>query len=277
VRGKKVSTGEPRSAHTVNRELRSVRVVLGYLSELDLLPRLTFDDLRRALKRLPVSVERLAFLRTAELSQLFRASLVHDATVVKQTGRHVADATYPAIAPFLAFILFAGTRLSEAIELTWGQVDLEEGEVHLTGATKTKRARTLDLSVSDALRALLKALKRKQEPTERVFLWLKLDTAVAAGKRLRADFGAPASFTYHGLRRTCGTALTNSSIFGAASAYRSARQLGHSVTVAEKHYTGVLKGVSNDAKTVEAVLGIEAEARAVVEFTRARFGETVGE
>jgi hypothetical protein len=36
--------------------------------------------------------------------------------------------------------------------LTWEQVDLKEGEIHLRGeATKTRTARTIDLSVSPSL------------------------------------------------------------------------------------------------------------------------------
>lgn len=48
------------------------------------------------------------------------------------------------------------------------------------------------------------------------------------------------------------------SIFGAASAYRSAKQLGHSVTVAEKHYLGLVKNIPMEGKTLEAAMGIES-------------------
>jgi hypothetical protein len=63
------------------------------------------------------------------------------------------------------------------------------------------------------------------------------DTAEAAAKRLRREYAAPAGFTWQTLRWTCGCYLTNApGILSAASAYRSAEQLGHSVAVAEKHY-----------------------------------------
>jgi hypothetical protein len=58
------------------------------------------------------------------------------------------------------------------------------------------------------------------------------------------------------LRSTCGTYLANSNIFGGASAYREAKQLGHSVAIAEKHYLGVVH-VDPAAKTLEAAMGVE--------------------
>ena len=56
----------------------------------------------------------------------------------------------------------------------------------------------------------------------------------------------------------CGTFLTNApGIFGAASAYRSARQLGHSVAIAERHYLGLLRGIPREAHTLDEAMGIE--------------------
>jgi hypothetical protein len=55
---------------------------------------------------------------------------------------------------------------------------------------------------------------------------LTRDEVVTAGRRLHR-YDAPVTFTWQILRRTCGTFLTNApGIFGAASAYRSAKQLG---------------------------------------------------
>ncbi|MEO8905521.1 MAG: hypothetical protein ABI627_28715 [Polyangiaceae bacterium] len=99
----------------------------------------------------------------------------------------------------------------------------------------------------------------------RVTAVLSYDGAAAAAKRLKKNFGAPAAFGWQQLRSTCGTFLTNSpGIFGAASAYRSARQLGHSVTVAEKHYLGLIR-IAPEAKTLEAAMGIETQIATVTE------------
>jgi hypothetical protein len=61
------------------------------------------------------------------------------------------------------------------------------------------------------------------------------------------------------LRSTCGTFLANApGIFGGASAYRDARQLGHTVLVAEKHYLGVVH-VAPEAKALEDAVRVSAK------------------
>lgn len=286
---------KPRSSYTINRELRGLRTVLGYVTDLDLLPKLSHDDLRRALKRLPNVMERMDFLKPHDLAQLFEAALRHDADVFAETREeHAAGsergrggtARYDPIAPFTAFLLLSGCRLGEGLALTWDQVELDAldakgqkvGEIHLKGAeTKTHKARTLGLEVSPALRALLAALKLKSGGKGSVF-GVTQGSADAAAKRLRGDypeakatgkhkprtklaqpsFGAPKAFSWQALRRTCGTYLTNApGIFEGASAYRSAKQLGHSVQVAETHYVGVLRGIPRDATSLEAAMQIE--------------------
>jgi hypothetical protein len=89
--------------------------------------------------------------------------------------------------------------------------------------------------------------------------------AKTAEKRLREEYGAPAGCNFQALRRTCGTYLTNApGIFGAASAYRSAKQLGHSVAVAERHYLDVMRGIPREARTLEAAMQIEKHMARVV-------------
>lgn len=275
-RGKFAPSATRRSAVSINQELRSVRTVLGYLRDLDQFPKLTHDDLRRALKRLPTTDERIDFLKPAECKQLLQAALAHDADTFTETrAEHVGDGRrrigttlrYDPIAPFVAFVLLTGCRFDEALKLTWEQVDLaahdhdgrEVGEIHLAGAaTKTHRARTIGLEVSPALRAMLAGM-RPEDAAGPVFGYSR-NAVEAAAKRLRGDYKAP-TFTWQSLRRTCGTYLTNApGIFGAASAYRSAKQLGHSVAVAERHYLGLVRGISPTAKTLEDAMGITLDA-----------------
>jgi hypothetical protein len=45
----------------------------------------------------------------------------------------------------------------------------------------------------------------------------------------------------------------------------SARQLGHSVTVAEQHYLGVIRGIPREARTLEHAMQIEELAQKVIE------------
>jgi integrase len=289
-RGVHRSTGGPRTPRAVNHDLGAVRTVLGYLRDLDLLPRLSDSDLRRALKRLSTTSERLDYLKPQQCQKLLEAALRHDAKTLvfnreeeqeqrriarrqrltrKEQAERVPSGTtprYEPIAPFIAFVLLTGCRLGEALALDWKQVDLDAldhegrkvGEVHLAGAgTKTRIARTVGLEVSPALKKLLAAMHLAGGGKGSVFR-LSKGAAEAAAKRLRSEYGAPEAFTWQALRRTCGTFLTNApGIFGAASAYRSAKQLGHSVQIAEKHYLGLVRGIPRDARTVEAAMQLE--------------------
>jgi integrase len=272
-RGEVVATDKPRSAYSINRELRGVRTVLGWLVDADKFPRLKHDDLRRALKRTQVTKERIQYLKPHQLQKLLESCLRHDADTFELTREEAAGARprgttpkYTPIAAFTACVLLSGMRLGESVALDWRQVDLDAldetgrkvGELHLEGETiKTKMHRDVDLSVSPQLRALLAALQLKSGRVGSVF-GVSRSEAEAAGKRLRAEYGAPEAFTWQALRRTCGTYLTNApGVFGAASAYRSARQLGHSVQVAEKHYLGLVRGIPRDAHTLEAAMQLE--------------------
>jgi len=281
-RGARRETRQRRSAHSVNRELRAVRTVLSYLAELELLPKIREGDLRRALKKLAATVEQPAFLRPAEIRVLFEAALAHDQARFAETrAEHVGEgrsrlgttARYEPIAPFVATALLTGMRLAELIGLTWAQVDLDApghdgkpvGEIRLFGAaTKTKRGRVVDLAVSPLLRELLLALRKKSTKKGKVFPFA-YGYAASSAKRLKAKFEAPEGFGWQVLRSSAGTYLTNApGIFGAASAYRSAKQLGHSVVVAEKFYVGLIH-LPPSATTLEQAMGAVEPLQSVID------------
>lgn len=258
--GAKVATEELRKPNSVNIELRAIGTVLNYLRRLGLTPRLSLENIVDGLKKLPTTKEESDFLRTAEIRALLEAASAHDQATFRETRtEHAGEAPigstlrYSPISPLITVTLLSGMRFGEVASLDWSEVDLAEGEIRLTSRTKTKRARTIDLSMSPALGAIMRKL-HKGEAKGRVWS-LTLEQVRAAAKRL-ARFGAPEGWSFQALRRTCGTYLTNApGIFGASSAYRSARQLGHSVAVAERHYLGVVK-VPKDATTLEAAMGI---------------------
>src|SRR6478736_1623331 len=154
VKGKRGATGETgrtRSPNSINKELRSTRTVLGYLRRLGLLPKLTADELADGLKRMQGSHDAAHFRRPAEIRALLDAAVKHDAVTFKMTrtenaaGRRAPRGTnrHPTIAPFVACVLLTGMRFSEALDLTWEQVDLDArdhdgnlaGEIQLTSAT----------------------------------------------------------------------------------------------------------------------------------------------
>lgn len=283
-RGQRTASTAPRSPQTINRELRALRTVLGYLRKLGLAARLSSDDLKDGLERMRVSHERGDFLRPAEIGQLLDAALAHDArnyvaTRAEHAGIRPPGMTprYGAIAPLLAAALLTGMRYAELLELDWSAVDLDApgedgkpaGEIHLAAAdTKTHHARDVDLEVSPTLRELLLALRPKDA---RGKVWGLTDGEARAAARRLDGLGAPEGWSWQALRRTCGTVLTCApTIYGAASAYRSARRLGHSVAVAEKHYSGVMKGISRDARTLEAAMQIEPHMARIIAAVKDR-------
>jgi integrase len=241
---------------------------------------LSSDDLRDGLKKLPATVERGDYLKPNELQKLLSACLRHDeetfaATREEHAGLRPLGSTerYDSIAPFVVTVLLTGMRFSGCLSLDWREVDLEAldndgqtvGEIRPRKGSRTKRTGVIGLEVSPALRKLLAAMHLKSGGKGAVFA-LTRGTAKASAKRLIKEFGAPAGFTWQALRRTCGTYLTNApGIFGAASAYRSAKQLGHSVQVAEKHYVDVARGIPRDARTLEAAMQIEEQLRRVID------------
>jgi len=274
------------SPHSINRQLRSTRTVLGYLVDADAFARLSQDDLRRALKQFKMKTETPDFLRPKELQRLLEACQRHDADTFKVTrAEHDGErprgstARYEPIAGFTLFTLLSGCRLGEVLSLDWKHVDLEAldgaghavGEFRITTASKTGDPRRPCLDVSPALRRLLIAQKLRTGGEGSVW-GLHRNVVVRAMPRLSKKYGAPEAASWQALRRTCSTFLCNApGIYAGASAFRSAKQLGHSVRIAEKHYSGLLRGISPEAHTLEAAMQIEKQADAIIErLTKAR-------
>lgn len=274
-----------RSPVSVNRELRTIKTLLNAWRQAGLV-RLTSDDITDALKALPVPREQPEFLNPTQLQKLLEAAQRHDAAVFDETreehrGLRPRGSTrrYEPIAAFTAFLVLTGCRRGEALGLTWADVDLEAldsqgrtvGEIRLRAAnTKTHRARTIGLEVSSALRTLLAAMKlRAGRDADSLHVFggaepYTADLVEAARARLVTEYGAP-KFDWQMLRSTCATYLTNApGIFGGATVFMSARQLGHSVAIAERHYLGVHRGIPKDAHTLEAAMQIEAQLHEII-------------
>ncbi|RMG09912.1 MAG: hypothetical protein D6731_18735, partial [Planctomycetota bacterium] len=257
------------SPASINSRLRSVKAALNHWRRLGLTPRLDRDKIADGLARVPEPRPRPDFLRPSELRELLGAALRHDADTFDETreehaGRKPKGSTlrHEPVGPFVLVTLLTGCRVGEVLALRWASVDFDEQEIVLAAtATKTKHERSVSLEVAPALVDLLRALKLRSEGPY-VFggkrPWSR-SRVEAARKRLSRDYGSP-SFTWQRLRQTCATFLVNApAIYGAASAYRAARQLGHSVAVAERNYLGLAKSVPKDATTLEAAMRIESE------------------
>jgi integrase len=249
------------------------------------------DAVGDALKPLKAPHEAPEFLPPAECGKLLEASMRHDeATYTETRDEHVGagrkrlgtTARYQAVAPFAAFLLLTGMRLSEAERLEWSAVNLDAvdadgrvvGEIRLrASATKTSHARTVGLDVCPSLRAMLAAMKLQAGTAHYVFgghAPMSRALADAARKRLLGAFGAP-EFSWQGLRSSCATYQCNApNVFGSAAAFASAKRLGHSVAVSEKHYAGLFGGISREARTLEAAMQIEPHMKRVLAAVVAR-------
>lgn len=230
-------------ASTVNRDLKNLSAVLNKLRAGEVI-RMTRDDIADGLKSLDTEHERREFYRVGELAAIVAACRAHD---TERPGES------PAL-PLVLFLLLTGLRVSEALAIEWRDIGDDEITVR-TGVSKTKHARTIDLHCTPLLAALVSE-RANHRPSDLVLSgWSRADIH-AVRKLLTETYGAPV-FTSQGLRCTCGTFLTCApSIFGAASAYMSAKRLGHSVKIAEKHYTGVAR-VSPEARTIEAAMQLD--------------------
>jgi len=278
-RGQVAETERVRSPISINRELRTLKTLLNTWRRSGVLPHLDSDAIADSLKALPALRDQPEYLHPAQIRKLLEAAARHDAATFDETReehakRRIGGTTpkYAPVARFTAFLLLTGCRRGEALALTWSDVDLEAldhegrkvGEIRLKAdATKTKRARTIGLEVSPALLAMLAAMKLKARPSEeRLYVFggktaYTVDLVEAARARMIDEYGAP-KFDWQMLRSTCSTYLTNAQgIFGSATVFMSAKQLGHSVAVAERHYLGVHRGIPREARTLEAAMQIE--------------------
>lgn len=270
---------EANSASTFNKWLRAVKRMLAYFIDADLLPKLDYADLKR-IKQEQTATELRGFLSPAKVRKLLEACERHDGATYtltrreKTAGLRAGTPRYQPISGFALFVLLSGCRLNEAVGLDWKEdVDLDAldhsgkatGQFQIRAAhSKTKKPRTVSLAVSPALRRLMAAQKLRTGGRGKVW-GVTEDEAKGALKRLRKDYGAPASFTWQALRRTCSTYLVNSpGIFGGASAYMAAKQLGHGVAVMEKNYAGLVHGIDPSLRNLESVLGIKGHATRIV-------------
>lgn len=235
--------------------LKNAQTALNWWRKAGLVPGLSRDSIADVLQPgAPPSCDPVAY-RPDELRALLAAV--------------AGESWTPRAAVVLSLLL--GTRIRELIRLEWDRVALA-GEPARVGLevrlrpedTKTKRGRAIDLRVSPLAQLFLqRALERRRSP--RVLPELR-SRGVAQGivARIRRA-GAPAGWTWKHLRSTCGTFLTCAGgIWGGASAYRTARQLGHSVTVAERHYLGVIADIPASADTLEKAMQVEEELLALL-------------
>ncbi|MEE9127963.1 MAG: tyrosine-type recombinase/integrase [Planctomycetota bacterium] len=244
----------PQNPHrklTRNQHLSAASAWMRWCRRRGWLPRVTDDMIKDNLQRQRVPRGRPEVLQPAQIRKLLQSCLAHD------------DAEPLKIAPFVLFVLLSGCRYAEAEGLVWEEVDLDEQLVRL-GASRTKTEHSRDISLAESPTAveLLSAL-RLRGMRGRVWPHIQRHLAERSRRRLMPAYDAP-RWTWHMLRRTCGSLLVCGGVCGAATAFLAAKRLGHTVAVSESHYLGTLLGLPKDATSIEQAGGFEAEARAIV-------------
>jgi integrase len=237
---------------TTTKRLAITHAMLDWLRRGGFTPKLTKDAIGDACRALPGEQPEIRCLSPKEIRALLTASL------------GILDVRAAAT---VALTLLLGTRIGELSKLTWAAVKLDAGlagEVRISPSlAKTKRARVIDLSVSAVAREILERLPRRghyvvggESPLSRrreCDRWCQ---------RLQV---VDAPWTWKGLRQSCASYLVCApSIWGSAAPFLTAKQLGHSLTISERHYMGIVRGVPVSARTVESAMEAECEFRAVV-------------
>ncbi|MBK9975011.1 MAG: tyrosine-type recombinase/integrase [Planctomycetes bacterium] len=262
--GAKVIGERRRSPLQVNKCLRAIRTILNQWRIQGTLPKLDSDGIKDALRFQKVTHDTPRFLRASDIKTLLEAAQRHDKAtfnyVRKGEDRQNREHHYAPAFEFITAALLTGCRFSELAKLKWSEVNLDAGEIMLTSdRTKTGHGRRIALDVSPALAALLESMKLRRGGRRFVFgddRGLDRNTADRERERLSAAFGAP-KFTWHDLRRTCGTFLACApGVYAGAGAFHAAKRLGHSVLVSERHYAGAVTDIPRDAQTLEAAMGI---------------------
>jgi integrase len=146
---------------------------------------------------------------------------------------------------FVRLLLLMGLRVSEALEVEWRDVD---GDVLRMRAAVAKTKQTCDVDLSVAPTALP---HERGKPNDRIFDFTA-DEVRAAQRRTIEDYGAP-EWSPQALRRTCSTYFTC-----AFNAWRSAKSVGHTVVIAERHYAGLVK-VTPGVTTLEQAMGFRGD------------------
>lgn len=228
----------PYSGTTINDAIHVLKVVIGWAVELDILDgspvKKKIKWARQSLPELELSVEeRRQFLAAFEDDQLFREYLArirtpprivpHPSGGVKRVGGgrlpdgKAAKEIFRRLQlyrPFFWTLLDTGLRLSDALNLRWANVSLEENVIRLV---TQKRDRPVTIPLSDAVRAALELLKKR--PVISPFVFLDEDDKPLTKEKVSRKFamakavaGITRRLRIHDLRHTFASTLVSSGV-----------------------------------------------------------------
>jgi integrase len=177
----------------------------------------------------------------------------HGETAKARRRHHGQTPKHTPVRPAILLAILTGMRRGELLGLRWRDVDLREGHLRVSpSASKSRRARLVMLDVCPSLTVLLDQLGRDADPDAAVCGHTR-DSLVKAARRVDR-LSAPA-WTWQRLRQTCATYLCAMAP-PIGGPWYSARRLGHSVVVAERHYAGLVR-VPVSATTLEQAMELD--------------------
>lgn len=235
-----------RGAHTLNRDLRQVAVILEHSRKAGRCPRLSAQDISDGLERVKAAHERKDYCQDP------RAALAASMARGEDLGCYVA------------LLLLTGMRATEALCVRAESIDFKTGLIRLQAhEVKTASWRDVELSFTMAGYMLCEALVLGKPPGERLFG----DMTLSRMRALRQ--GVEPVFTFQELRRTASTYLCSMPNVGL---WRAAKSLGHHPEIARKHYAGVVR---TDEHLLERALGIDDLVRELAAKVRSRRTESL--
>jgi integrase len=203
--------GKPYSIATINRELATLRRIIGVAHEWKIINRIP------RVRKLAGETGR-EFVVSYELEQAYFGGIVGD------------------YADFALLLLDAGLRVGEALSLEWEQVRLTDGGHVTVAGSKAKNRKTRHVPLTPRLQIALKARRPTKEARGLVF---SRDSEPLTRRWIQDNHGAlrkllktPAEFVPHSLRHTFCTRLGEAG----ADAFTIMRLAGHSsITVAARY------------------------------------------
>ncbi len=228
----------PYSGTTINDAVHVLKVVIGWAIELDILDgspvKKKIKWARQSLPELELSIEeRRRFLAAFEDEQLFRAYLArirtppklvpHPSGGMKRVGGgrlpdgKAATEIFRRLQhyrPFFWTLLDTGLRLSDAMNLRWTSVSLEENVIRVV---TQKKSRPVTIPLSEAVRHALLALRKRPVISE--FVFLDEDDKPLTKEKVSRKFamakavaGITRRLRIHDLRHTFASTLVSSGV-----------------------------------------------------------------
>lgn len=239
--------GNRHKESTASLHLLVVAAWLRWCAKRGYLAHLTDEQIKKNLARPKAVSEAPEILQPRQVKQLLRACLAHD------------EARHLKIGPFAMFVLLTGVRLNEALSLKWNQVDREQQTIELAASqSKTSEHRKITLAQSPTVLELLDRLALAGT-RGRVFSGITI-TEAKNGRRHLTKVYDSGPFTWHMLRRTCGSLMICAEVLGE---YMASKRQGHSPAVAEKYYLDTIIGLPK-SDTIEQAGGFQDLADAIV-------------